>query len=64
MNAIVVILLLTMAASALAGTAKPADDRPIVIYKAGQPFIFDGRRNLATQPVEKPAPVKPARAVG
>ena len=68
MKAIVAILLLAATGAALAGTAKPAD-RPIVLYKAGQPYIFDGKRTqcCATNqpaPVQKPAPVKASRAVG
>jgi hypothetical protein len=66
MKAIVAILLLATAGAALADTAKPTD-RPITVYKAGKPYIFDGRRIqccATNQPVEKPAPVKPVRAVG
>jgi hypothetical protein len=66
MKAIVAILLLATAGAALADTAKPLD-RPIVIYKAGQPFIFDGNRTqccATNQPAKKPAPVKPVRAIG
>jgi hypothetical protein len=65
MKAIVAILLLATAGTALADT-KPTD-RPITVYKAGKPYIFDGRRIqccATNQPVEKPAPVKPVRAVG
>jgi hypothetical protein len=69
MKAIVAILLLATAGAALADTAGTAKstDRPIVIYKAGKPYIFDGRRIqccATNQPAEKPAPVKPVRAVG
>jgi hypothetical protein len=66
MKTITAILLLATAGAALADTAKPAD-RPIVIYKAGQPFIFDSKKIqccTATQPVQKPLPVKARRAVG
>jgi hypothetical protein len=65
MKAIAAILLLAAPGAALADTAKSAD-RPIVIYKAGKPTIFDTRRIPATNKptVQKPAPVKPVRAIG
>ena len=46
MKVTVAILLLGMTGAALAETSKPAD-RPITVYKAGNPYIYDGLRRMA-----------------
>jgi hypothetical protein len=43
MKSVVAILLLATAGVALAETGKPAD-RPITVYKAGTPYIYDSQR--------------------
>jgi len=55
MKAIVAILLLGMTGAALAETGKPAD-RPITVYKAGKPYIYDSLRRMAPRCQTQGAP--------